>query len=159
MKKLSLIVIILATGFLRNAYSQDGANQTQFTQLLSLYYNIKEALVASNGNMAATRAEAFVKATNVFDFKVISEGNIKTLGKHARRISETKDLKKQRESFANLSVTMIEVAKTVKPIDKPIYQAYCPMKKTSWLSNEKAIKNPYYGSAMLTCGEVTKTIQ
>jgi hypothetical protein len=31
------------------------------------------------------------------------------------------------------------------------------MKKASWLSNDKAIKNPYYGSAMLTCGNV-KTI-
>jgi hypothetical protein len=32
------------------------------------------------------------------------------------------------------------------------------MIKTHWLSSEKAIKNPYYGSAMLTCGEVTETI-
>ncbi|RYF82932.1 MAG: DUF3347 domain-containing protein, partial [Chitinophagaceae bacterium] len=36
---------------------------------------------------------------------------------------------------------------------------YCPMKKALWLSNEKAIKNPYYGSAMLTCGKVTETIE
>jgi hypothetical protein len=36
---------------------------------------------------------------------------------------------------------------------------YCPMKKSNWLSNEKTVKNPYYGSAMLTCGEVTGTIK
>jgi len=32
------------------------------------------------------------------------------------------------------------------------------MKKAVWLSNEKAIKNPYYGSQMLTCGKVVETI-
>jgi DNA-binding transcriptional regulator WhiA len=158
-KKISLIVVIIATAFIKNTYSQDSTNQSQVTELLSLYYNIKDALVASNGSMAATYAGAFVKITDGLDSKVMSEGSIQTLGKHARRISETRDLKKQREYFASLSATMIEVAKTVKLSDKPIYHAYCPMKKTPWLSNEKAIKNPYYGSAMLTCGEVKETIQ
>jgi hypothetical protein len=31
------------------------------------------------------------------------------------------------------------------------------MKKASWLSSEKTIKNPYFGSAMLSCGELTNT--
>jgi len=33
------------------------------------------------------------------------------------------------------------------------------MKKTYWLSNEAAIKNPYYGNAMLNCGNVTDTMK
>jgi hypothetical protein len=33
------------------------------------------------------------------------------------------------------------------------------MKKASWLSSEAAIKNPYFGSAMLTCGKVTATLK
>jgi Protein of unknown function (DUF3347). len=32
------------------------------------------------------------------------------------------------------------------------------MKKANWLSSEKEIKNPYYGSTMLTCGSVVDTI-
>jgi hypothetical protein len=32
------------------------------------------------------------------------------------------------------------------------------MKKANWLSNEKQVKNPYYGSAMLNCGKVVDTI-
>ena len=28
-----------------------------------------------------------------------------------------------------------------------------------WLSEEQAIKNPYYGSSMLTCGKITETIK
>jgi len=27
-----------------------------------------------------------------------------------------------------------------------------------WLSNEKAIKNPYYGESMMACGEIKETI-
>lgn len=38
-----------------------------------------------------------------------------------------------------------------------VYYQYCPMKKAYWLSMEKEIKNPYYGSSMLTCGKVIET--
>jgi hypothetical protein len=89
---------------------------------------------------------------------VISEGNINALLKDATPISETKDIKVQREHFTNLSNNMASLAKSVKLTTEPIYQAYCPMKKANWLSNDKAIKNPYYGSAMLTCGKVVETI-
>jgi hypothetical protein len=54
---------------------------------------------------------------------------------------------------------MIVLAKAVKLSSDPIYEAYCPMKKASWLSSEKVIKNPYYGSAMLTCGSVRDTLK
>jgi hypothetical protein len=32
------------------------------------------------------------------------------------------------------------------------------MKKAYWISEEKGIENPYYGTGMLTCGKVTETI-
>ncbi|RYF79677.1 MAG: DUF3347 domain-containing protein, partial [Chitinophagaceae bacterium] len=47
-------------------------------------------------------------------------------------------------------------AKALKPGNEPIYLQYCPMKNASWLSSAKQIRNPYYGSSMLTCGEVTE---
>ncbi|MEJ7738299.1 MAG: DUF3347 domain-containing protein [Chitinophagaceae bacterium] len=159
MKRIFFIVALFATAFTQDSFAQDSTNQSQIPQLLSLYYNIKDALVVGNANTAASKAEAFVKATNGNDYKVISEGNLKALVKDAGKISKTKDLKKQREYFASFSNNMIAIAKAVKLSDKPIYQAYCPMKKTSWLSSEKAIKNPYYGSSMLTCGEVTSTLE
>jgi len=115
-------------------------------------------LVTGDATSASANALAFSKTVNSIDYKVISEGNIQTLANDAGKISETKDLKKQREYFANFSINMAVVAKAVKLTDQPIYQAYCPMKKAYWLSNEKAIKNPYYGSSMLTCGQVTETL-
>jgi hypothetical protein len=32
-------------------------------------------------------------------------------------------------------------------------------KGANWLSKENAIKNPYYGSSMLSCGKTTETIK
>ena len=62
------------------------------------------------------------------------------------------------EVFKKRQNHMATLAKAVKLTGDPIYKQYCPMKKTNWLSNEKAIKNPYYGNAMLTCGNIAETI-
>ena len=136
----------------------DGQTQQQFSQLLSSYLNIKNALVTGDATSAASNADLFLRTVNTIDFKVISEGNVHILSNDAGKISATKDLKKQREYFANLSSNMATVAKSFKLSNKPVYIQYCPMKKASWLSTEKQIRNPYYGSSMLTCGEVTETL-
>ena len=42
-----------------------------------------------------------------------------------------------------------------KKVSSEAYQeVYCPMAKASWLQAGKKIKNPYFGQAMLTCGEL-----
>ena len=137
----------------------DTGSNAYLPQLLTSYYNIKDALVGGNANLASAKAEEFLKLANGIDYKVISEGNINALLKDATGISETKDIKKQREQFANLSNNMIALAKAMKLGDQPIYETYCPMKKAYWLSDSRTIKNPYFGSSMLSCGKVTNTIQ
>ena len=144
--------------FSQKSYAQQ-AQQALLSQLLSDYYNLKIALVEGNAGTASLKAHDLVKTINGIDYKVISEGNIAVLLKDAGKIAESKELKKQREYFSNFSDNMIAVAKAVKLSDKEIYLQYCPMKKASWLSSEKAIKNPYYGSSMLTCGQVTETLK
>ena len=136
----------------------DDNTQQQFSHLLSSYLNIKNALVTGDANSASSNADLFLRTVNAIDFKVISEGNVHILSNDAGKISATKDLKKQRELFATLSLNMGSVAKAFNLGDKPLYVQYCPMKKASWLSTEKQIRNPYYGSSMLTCGEVTETL-
>lgn len=133
-------------------------SQKQLAQLLSTYFNIKNALVVGDAQSAASNALEFVKTVNTIDYKVISEGNSHILAKDAGRISATKDVKKQREHFAVFSDNMILLAKAFKLSGQPVYLQYCPMKKASWLSSEKEIRNPYYGSSMLTCGEVIETL-
>jgi hypothetical protein len=157
MKKIFLLSTLVVTAFVQNNFAQD-STKNQTSSLLTSYYNLKDALVSSNSTTAAASAEVFMKALNDMDKETIKNESRNTLLSDANAISQTKDLKIQREKFATLSTNMFALAKTVKLSAEPVYQQYCPMKKASWLSNNKAIKNPYYGSAMLTCGSVKETL-
>lgn len=153
------MICVLATSFAQVSFAQDTTNQKQLSQLLTSYYQVKDALINGNSNMAAQEASAFLKVANGISNRTISEGNRDALVKDAGTISDSKDLKKQREVFANFSTNMYALAKSMKLTAEPVYYQYCPMKKAYWLSSDAAVKNPYYGSAMLTCGKVTETIQ
>jgi hypothetical protein len=158
MKKIFKLITFLTIAFSTASTAQDSASLTKASGLLMHYHNIKNALVAGDAGSAASNADLFIVTANTIDYKLISEGNIHALLSDATRISETKDLEKQRKYFANFSANMIAIAKVVKFTSAPLYEAYCPMKKAGWLSSEKEIRNPYYGSAMLTCGKVINTI-
>lgn len=156
MKKIILMLTFITIAFAQNNFAQD-STKTQSEQLLNAYYKIKDALVSSNAASATVHAEELTKSINSMDKQTITDDARSNLLKDAIAISQSKDLNQQREKFATLSATMVELAKTAKLSDEPVYQQYCPMKKASWLSSDKAIKNPYYGSAMLTCGTVKAT--
>nr|WP_294945760.1 DUF3347 domain-containing protein [uncultured Mucilaginibacter sp.] len=164
MKKVFLIVALIATAFSQQVRAQDTA-QSVFTPLLSSYYNIKDALVKSNSGDAAKYAADFFKSVTSIDPKSLSKddqsafSSVKEkLSFNARHISQSTDISHQREHFAAFSENVYKLTKAVKLSDKPVYYAYCPMKKSYWLSADAAIKNPYYGNQMLTCGKVSETI-
>lgn len=157
MKKIFLIVTIVSTAFVQNSFAQD--KTTEPSQLLQSYLSIKNALVSGNTANASAGAEEFVKTLNGIDGKIINEATRTVLLKDATHIAASKDISHQREHFSAFSDNMIALAKAVKLSEEPLYLAYCPMKKSSWLSSEKAIKNPYYGSSMLTCGSVKETLK
>jgi hypothetical protein len=158
MKKILLMVAICATAFVQQSFAQN-ISTPKPSELLTSYYNVKDALVSGDANSAATNAEKFVKTINSISSEIIHESYKEALLKDASKISATKDLKKQREAFSTFSANMYALAKEVKLNSEPVYYVYCPMKKATWLSSSKTIKNPYFGSAMPTCGKVTETIQ
>lgn len=158
MKSLFFSVAFLGLTILQPCFAQDTTRQTQLSPLLRSYYDIKNALITGNTTSAAEGAEQFVKTANGISHTDLSEGNRDALLKDAGEISEDNNIIHQRELFANLSVNMIALAKSFKLSSQPVYKIYCPMKKTYWLSSEPIIKNPYYGSAMLTCGSVKETL-
>lgn len=129
----------------------------QVLALYSHYIGIKDALVAGSQQLAATHANSLSQTASTISYRDLSEGNINALRKDASAIADAKDLSVQRKAFSNLSNNISALAEKFKLSDKPLYQQYCPMAKAYWLSNEKEIKNPYYGSSMLTCGSVKKT--
>ncbi|AYN02294.1 DUF3347 domain-containing protein [Chryseobacterium sp. 3008163] len=134
-------------------------SDTQVTKLYLNYITIKNALASDNADKTSQAATEFIKTASAIDYKVLSEGNVSTLKKDATAISNAKDIAAQRESFFNLSDNMIALAKQFKVSESPIFIQFCPMADGSWLSNEKKIINPYYGSSMLSCGSVKSEIK
>ncbi len=155
MKRIFLAFAFLATVVSQKTQAQDSARTSS---LLISYYSLKDALVSSNPNAAASSAGEFIKSVNATNKETVKEDTRNLLLDDALAISQSSDIKKQREKFASLSANLLLLAKTIKLSPEPVYQQYCPMKKASWLSNSKAIKNPYYGNAMLTCGSVKETL-
>ena len=152
MKKLFFTVALIATALVQNSFGQETRSN-----ILGQYYAIKDALVSGNANLANTKAIDFVKT--IADDAALPEANRAAVVKEAAKIAATKDLKKQRGYFSGFSDQMFVLAKSTKLNKEPVYKAYCPMAKGSWLSSSSAIKNPYYGSAMLTCGKVVETLK
>lgn len=157
-KKILLFFAICATAFVQQVIAQN-ISTTSSSDLLVSYYDIKDALVNGDAGSAAINAGQFVKAINNVSSEIIRQSGKEALLKGAGKISLTRDLKKQREYFSAFSANMFALIKEGKLNAEPVYYMYCPMKKATWLSSDKAIKNPYYGNAMLTCGKVTETMQ
>lgn len=162
MKSIFLAVALIATAWINPVFAQNSQTQS----LLTSYYSIKNALVNSDAATAASKASEFSKTLENIDTKSLSEPEMKAfigfqekLAADAKLISVSKDLSKQREHFANFSVNLFKLAKVVKLTKEPVYYDYCPMKKSYWLSDNAAIKNPYYGKQMLTCGAIKETLK
>jgi hypothetical protein len=124
------------------------------TNLYQNYLNIKTALATDNSDEASKSADVFLKSASLVDYKVLSEGNLDALRSDATKIAESRGIETQRESFTGLSKNMIALAKEFKLADQSVFVQYCPMADASWLSAEREIKNPFYGSSMLSCGSV-----
>jgi hypothetical protein len=120
------------------------------------YVHLKDALVASKSDEAKKAASELQKS-------LTSLSNTKKATESASKIAATSDLQDQRKEFSTLSNEMTSLVKVSKPSMGSIYLEYCPMANNNqgayWLSNEKQIKNPYFGEAMLNCGSVKETIQ
>ena len=77
--------------------------------------------------------------------------------KAARTVADAADVTAAREAFGGLSEAVIAAAKAEGWKDLGDAKlAYCPMVKRSWLQKGEKINNPYYGTAMSTCGEFKK---
>lgn len=138
-----------------------------FTALLTKYYALKNALIADNSTLASKNASSLLVEIDAIKMESLSASEhivwmkyYQKLKADATKISTNKDIEKQRVAFSSLSNNMWSTVKGLKIKNNgTIYVDYCPMKDAYWLSKESAIKNPYYGKSMLTCGSIKETIK
>jgi hypothetical protein len=165
MKHLKTLLLIIILPLSLRSKAQDNLNNS-INAVTSTYFDIKNALVANDGNKAEAKAKEFIAALNKVTDKDMNPAqaaawktNINKLQYDSRHISETNDAEHQREHFAPLSQNFYAVLKAFKVNNSDIYEQYCPMKKVYWISETQVIKNPYYGTKMPDCGKTVQTLK
>ena len=144
-------------------------SENQLKAVFDNYFLVKDALITSNGISTASASKELVTAINNvkmdkldMDVHMVWMKVVNTIQKDAENIANTKDVKIQRDHFTTLSKDIYTLIKVSK-YETPVYYQFCPMfndgKGANWLSKENAVKNPYYGSMMLSCGKTVETIK
>jgi len=141
----------------------------QVTAVFDNYFGVKDALVKTNGKVASGKSKILLNSIKLvqmdklpMDVHTVWMKVLKSLQENASFISGTSDVAKQRNKFMNLTKDIYALIK-VAGYEESVYFQHCPMynegKDADWLSKEKEIKNPYYGSEMLNCGSIVEKIE
>ena len=130
--------------------SETDLSNSNLEQLLSKYLELKNTLVQDNFSQAQESFKDFISIFNEQN----SNLNIQR---------DFKNIEALRNEFQLISEIMIKIVKKAEGLLKTIYIQNCPMvddnSGADWLSYSDAIRNPYFGSAMLKCGSVIDSIQ
>lgn len=136
---------------------RDTLTEAGFRGLLPYYLALKDALVASDSQAAAKTA----RTAGDYLEKHPEAGSMPTIREALRTLAGEGDLKGQREAFRRVSELLIGSGEGVDYQGRQLYVQFCPMANNSkgafWISSQQEIRNPYYGDAMLTCGETRAT--
>jgi hypothetical protein len=129
------------------------------------YFELKNALVSDDTKKAAEAGKTLVASLKAFDSSKYTAEQQSELNdifedaiEHAEHIAESA-MDHQREHFKILSKDITDMI-AITGTENTLYQQFCPMYDggSAWLSMSEDIKNPYYGSKMLSCGKVQKEI-
>ena len=144
--------------------------QNQLKRVFEDYILLKDALVNDNATEAQTAAKKIGQNLAKVDMKLLTNEEAhnhwmtiqKELKNSANAIENNSDIATQRGHFKHLSAHITSGIKLFG-VNQKVYRDFCPMadnnKGAFWLSLEEEIRNPYYGEAMLKCGEVRETIE
>ena len=131
-----------------------GFEDPKVEEVYQHYIHLKDALVASDAAEAKPAAAALQTA--------LTDAGSTAGADLAGKIASTSDIKAQRSELDALTAEVEGLIKSAKLASGKIFKQHCPManegKGGYWLASEKAIKNPYYGDEMMTCGSVEAEI-
>ena len=144
--------------------------QNQLEEVFNSYIKLKDELVNEDANNAMLTSKIILENISQVDMKQLTDKNAhnhwmtieKEIKVSANSISKSSDIKVQRDHFKHLSSHLINAIKLFG-INKKVFVDFCPMannnKGAYWLSKQQKITNPYYGQAMLSCGEVKQILE
>ncbi len=148
-----------------NAVDLSEEAQAVLKPVLEEYLQLKDALVSDDPETAENEIKDLKEKLNEIQlstFKNEHRGSVENyrneLEKNLDNLSNAEGLEEIRQGFIQLSAVMIRIAQNYKSLDERLYIQHCPMANNDegadWLSFTEEIRNPYYGSEMLGCGEI-----
>jgi Cu(I)/Ag(I) efflux system membrane fusion protein len=144
--------------------------QNQLKAVFYEYIKLKDAFVKDDSNNIMVASKRLLNNLLIIDMKRLTDkvGHAqwmlleKEIKVAATSISKTSNIKGQRNHFKQLSSSIANTLE-VFGVNEKVYHQFCPMadnnKGAYWLSKEEKVINPYFGEAMLTCGEVKQVIE
>lgn len=145
---------ISVSGPARASEAKGPAGRELGGKVLASYYEMAAALVAdSTGGVAEKAAKiaaetgAAAKAAGV---TAAEKAALEAVSAAAGKVSG-KDLAALREQFKSFSKAMDGYLRASGTPGWSLY--YCPMADGYWLQAAEPVANPYYGKAMLRCGD------
>jgi hypothetical protein len=133
-----------------------GAQPGLLDQLLGQYYSIQQKLASDSTSGISAAAQQMADISRKAAATRPSDKAQLTAIEAAAAKLQGADLKSARNVFGELSDRLISFLQNSQVRPNPPYQFYCPMVRKNWLQPDKEIRNPYYGSSMLTCGELVQ---
>jgi hypothetical protein len=148
---LSLSIVLLGGGALAGAQAPPSSSPDALRAIVKTYLDIHALLAQDKFDDLKGPAGTLASQTAALG----RDGA--ALAKAATAFAGAKDLKVARDAFAPLSEALIGQVKANGSPDlaSDLRIGYCPMNRRSWIQREEMARNPYYGTAMLTCGSVT----
>lgn len=146
------------------------ARRSEVSSVLQAYFQLKDALVASEKDKAAQQARIMEEKINQVKMTEMSQAahqrwmaTLPKLKSTLKEINSQANIDAQRKAFIPLSKAVVLLAQSFGPFEKPVYVMYCPMANddqgANWLSASDEVLNPYYGDMMLRCGEVIQEVK
>jgi len=147
--------------------------KNQLGEVVNTYLVLKDAFVDSNEKDVETAAKKALNALNKVDMTLLTGDAYiewmklqKPVMDDLNGIIQMDGIEMKRLHFSVVSDKLTESIKLfgIHITEKSIlYLEFCPMafdnKGAYWISDSKEIRNPYFGDAMLTCGEVKEIIK
>ncbi|TVZ59931.1 Cu(I)/Ag(I) efflux system membrane fusion protein [Flavobacteriaceae bacterium MAR_2010_105] len=144
--------------------------QEQLKVVVNDYINLKNALVKEDSKTSSQSASSLLNNLSKVNMKLLSDNNAHSswmslegdIKSSTTSISKSSSIVSQRDHFKHLSSHLIHAVQLFG-VNEKVYVEFCPMadnnKGAYWLSKENKVINPYFGDAMLTCGEVKQVIE
>lgn len=141
----------------------------QLTEVFNKYIVLKDAFVSSDAVVATKAGQEVTKVVEEVNMSLLKGDAhmnwmdyLNSINTSLEAITTTDDLAKQRLAFADLGDALYASIKYFQVDGLGAYYQFCPMARDGqgafWLSTSEEIRNPFYGDAMLTCGETKEII-